>query len=89
MSNAKLNEAELDDSRLSKFVQQSESEYVSFRFPTKTGTRWMLENKSLIKGGNVRYLQIKNLGLGVVEIRLRPIGKKGTFVVKEWEKVSP
>ena len=56
------------------------------RYDKRHGSRWMLENKSIIRHGTVRYLQIKELGLGVVEVRLRPEGKINTFVVKEWEK---
>lgn len=58
---------------------------VEARFEKRHGTRWMLENKSVVKGGNVRYLQIKDLGLGVIEVRLRPKGKQNTIVVKTWE----
>ena len=56
------------------------------RFEKRHGTRWMLENRSVVKAGTVRYLQIMDLGLGVIEVRLRPAGKVGTIVVKKWEE---
>jgi hypothetical protein len=48
--------------------------------------KWLLENKSIILGGNVWFLAIKDLGLGICEVRLRPASKRNTYVVKEWEK---
>lgn len=56
------------------------------RFEKRHGTRWMLENKCVIKKSCNRYLQIMDLGLGVIEVRLRPAGKCGTIVVKKWEE---
>jgi len=46
----------------------------------------LLENASVIKGGNVRYFQIKNIGFSVFEVKLRGIGKVNTFLNKDWEK---
>ena len=57
----------------------------TMRVEKKTATRWMLENKCVVKGGNPRYLQIKDLGLGVCEVMLRPFGKVNTLVVKSFE----
>ena len=59
---------------------------VDARFEKRHGTRWMLENKSVVKKATNRYLQIMYLGLGVIEVRLRPAGKVGTIVVKKWEE---
>lgn len=59
----------------------------SLRFEKRHGTRWMLENKCVIKKARNRYLQIMDLGLGVIEVRLRPADTCGTIVVKKWEKV--
>ena len=46
----------------------------------------LIENASVIKGGNVRYFQIKNIGFSVFEVKLRDIGKVNTFLNKDWEK---
>jgi len=46
----------------------------------------LLENASVIKDGNVRYFQIKNIGFSVFEVKLRDIGKVNTFLNKDWEK---
>ena len=51
-----------------------------------TAKSMLLGNESVIVGGNVRYFAIKDLGLGVCEIMLRPVGKENTFVVKTFEK---
>ena len=57
----------------------------TMRVEKKTATRWMLENKCVVKNGLLRYLQIKDLGLGVCEVMLRPFGKVNTFAVKSFE----
>lgn len=46
----------------------------------------LMENESLIKGGNVWYFAIKHMGLNVYEIKLRPKGKVNTFIVESFEK---
>lgn len=51
--------------------------------------RWfLLSNKSRIIGGNVRFYQMKHLGLGVYEVRLLPVGKKETVLVEVWKTVE-
>lgn len=55
------------------------------RVPIWVAKEWLLANKSFIQDGNVKYLQIKNLGLGVCEIRTRPVGCRNTYMVNEWE----
>jgi hypothetical protein len=46
----------------------------------------LLENDCVIKGANVRYFQIKNIGFSVHEIKLRPVGLVNSYLRKEWEK---
>lgn len=60
-------------------------EDTTLRVPEKIARIWLLENWNHIVGGVVRYIQIKKIGLGVVEIKVRPVGKKNTFVVTLWE----
>lgn len=53
---------------------------------TETSARWfLLINKSRIIKGNVRFYQMKHLGLGVYEVRLLPVGKKATVLVEVWK----
>ena len=76
----------IEDDRLKCiFIQSAANNTTAMRVEKKTAARWLLENKCLIRGGNVRYLQIKDLGLGVCEVMLRPIGEVNTFVVKSFE----
>ena len=51
------------------------------RVKKKIATKWLLENKSVVLDGTVRYLQIQDFGLGVCGVALRPKGKINTFVV--------
>ena len=59
--------------------------FSSVRVMKPVATELLRRNDTLIFNGYVRYFQIKNLGLGVCEIRLRPISKINTFTVKDWE----
>ena len=58
------------------------------RVPKSVATEWMLKNRNLLRGGNRHYLAIKELGLGVCMVKIRPLGKVGTYVVKEFEAHS-
>ncbi len=58
----------------------------SIRTNKYTAKSMLFNNESLIVGDNIRYFAIKDLGLGVCEIMLRPAGKVNTFVVKTFEK---
>jgi hypothetical protein len=51
------------------------------RVKKKIATKWLLENKSVVLDGTVRYLQIQDFGLGVCGVALRPKDKINTFVV--------
>lgn len=53
----------------------------TFRVPKKIAAEWLLVNKTVITQGNVHYLAIKDLGLGVCEVGLRQKNKLNTYVV--------
>lgn len=53
---------------------------VVFRVPEKVARKWLLENKSIIIGGDVYYFEIRNLGLGVCSVRLRSGDSKDTLL---------
>lgn len=55
---------------------------VTYRTTKKIASAWLLENKSIIRNATVRYLAFKDLGLGVVEFGLRPVGKVNSYTVK-------
>lgn len=56
---------------------------------TEASARWfLLTNKSRIVKGNVRFYQMKHLGLGIYEVRLLPVGKKETVLVDIWKTVE-
>ena len=67
----------------SSFIINPEGEC---RMLKEIAKRWLLSNDSIIIRGHVRYLQIKDMGLGVCVARLRPFGFQNTFMVKQWEK---
>jgi hypothetical protein len=52
------------------------------RVDMKTAKKWLMENKSLICGGNVYYLRIENLGLGVCRVTKAPLKVRSTLMVK-------
>lgn len=60
----------------------------TFRVPKKIASGWMLENKTVITHGKVHYLAIKDLGLNVCEVGLRPGNKVNTFMVKNLQPFS-
>jgi hypothetical protein len=49
-------------------------------------TELLLDNVSIIRGGNIRYFQIKHIGLGVYEVKLRDDKLINTYLVENWEK---
>lgn len=52
------------------------------RIPQSVARQLLLNNSSLICGGNVFYFLIRNLGLGVCEVCKAPLGAKETRMVK-------
>lgn len=54
----------------------------SVRVDRKIAKEWLLDNQYVVIRGLVRYLRIKDLGLGVCEVRLREIDEVNTFMVK-------
>lgn len=75
----------LDDVKLLELASVKISVVTPIRVPKETAKAWLLENKSIVRGGNVHYLAIMDMGLGVCMVKLRPADKVNTFVVKEWE----
>ena len=49
-------------------------------------TELLLDNVSIIRGGNIRYFQIKHIGLGVYAVKLRDNNRVNTILVEDWEK---
>ena len=49
-------------------------------------TELLLDNVSIIRGGKIRYFQIKHIGLGIYDVKLRDIDHINTFLVENWEK---
>lgn len=52
------------------------------RIPQKLAKELLLNNCSMISNGCVFYFWIRNLGLGVCEVCLAPLGAKDTRMVK-------
>ena len=48
-------------------------------------TELLLHNVSIIRGGNIRYFQIKHIGLGVYAVKLRDNNRVNTILVENWE----
>jgi len=59
----------------------------TIRVDKKVAKKWLLENKSVIFNGSIYFLAIVDLGLGVCAVRLRPLQKRSTQVVKVWDKI--
>jgi hypothetical protein len=59
---------------------------VAVRTNKKIALELLLNNESTVKNGCVRYFQIKDIGLGVYEVKLRESGKINTFKVDSWER---
>jgi hypothetical protein len=70
------------------FCLHSTSPLDSIRILKAEARNILFRDKNVFRDGNIRYFQIKNLGLGVCEIKLRPIGKIGTVLVKTFENNS-
>lgn len=57
----------------------------SVRTNKATAMALLLENDSVIKGGNVHFFTLKHLGLGVYDVKLRQHGKINTCIVDAFE----
>lgn len=55
---------------------------VGVRVNHKIAKKWLVENKGIIAGGNVWFLKIKNLGLGIYKITKAPLNIRETLMVK-------
>lgn len=52
------------------------------RVPQSVARQLLLNNSSLICGGNVFYFWIRNLGLGICEVCKAPLSARETKMVK-------
>ena len=52
------------------------------RVDRTTAKNWLMENKSLICGGTIFYLLIKNLGMGVYSVEKAPLAQRDTKMSK-------
>ena len=68
--------------QISAIANQDDSSVGRVRVPVSFARKLLLENASVIARGSVYYLAIKNLGLGVCEIGIRPKGNVNTFLVE-------
>lgn len=73
-----------DESRVNGLLCMDET----IRVTRETANNFLYENKCRIIGGNVRFYQIKHVGLDVYEVRLLPVGKEGTVLVNVWKTVE-
>jgi hypothetical protein len=55
---------------------------IGVRVSSKLARKWLHENKAIICGGNVFYLKIKNLGMGVCKIIKADLKIRETLMVK-------
>jgi hypothetical protein len=72
-----------DESRVNGLFCMDET----IRVSRESANKFLYENKCRIIGGNIRFYQIKHIGLDVYEVRLLPIGKGngGTILVNVWK----
>lgn len=56
----------------------------NLRVSTDLAKEWMLCNSAVIYCGSIHYFQVKDLGLGVWEVRLLPKEFTYTRIVKDW-----
>lgn len=74
-------EMEHDDNLVNSLLREDES----VRVTTESARHFLLNNKRRVVNGNLRFYQMKHLGLGVYEVRLLPVGKKDTILVEVWK----
>lgn len=74
-------EMEHDDNLVNSLLREDES----VRVTMESARHFLLKNKRRVVNGNVRYYQIKHIGLEVYEVRLLPVGKKATVLVEVWK----
>jgi transcription antitermination factor NusA-like protein len=56
------------------------------RTTKEVATELLLDNVSIIRDAKIRYFQIKHIGLGVYDVKLREIDYVNTSLVENWEK---
>ncbi len=56
------------------------------RTTKEIATELLMDNVSIIRGGKIRYFQIKHIGLKVYDVKLREINHINTFLVENWQE---
>ena len=57
------------------------------RTTKEIATELLLDNVSIIRGGKIRYFQIKHIGLEVYAIKLRDNNRVNTILVENWQEL--
>jgi hypothetical protein len=65
-----------------EFLRGDAVDGVGVRVSQKIAKKWLLENKAIVCGGNVFFLKIKNLGMGVCNVTKAPLTVRETLMIK-------
>jgi hypothetical protein len=65
-----------------EFLRGDAVDGVGVRVNKKIAKKWLLEDKSIVCGGYVFYLKIKNLGMGIYKVTKAPLTVRETLMVK-------
>jgi hypothetical protein len=65
-----------------EFLRCDPVDGVGVRVSKKIAKKWLLEDKSIVCGGYVFYLKIKNLGMGVYKVTKAPLTVSETLTIK-------
>ena len=75
---------EVDELKVDEFNRYNG--VTAVRTTKDVATELLMDNVSIIRGGNIRCFQIKHIGLGVYEVKLRDNNRVNTILVENWEK---
>jgi hypothetical protein len=65
-----------------EFLRGDAVDGVGVRVSQKIAKQWLLENRAIVCGGNVFFLKIKNLGMGVCNVTKAPLTVRKTLMIK-------
>ena len=57
------------------------------RTTKEIATELLLDNGRIIRGGKIRYFQIKHIGLEVYAVKLRDNNRVNTILVENWQEL--
>jgi len=57
------------------------------RTTKEIATELLMDNVSIIRGGKIRYFQIKHIGLEVYAVKLRDNNRVNTILVENWQEL--